>query len=478
MSAKFKQVIYAGQKLVDESGGGGGNYQEKSVSFTPTESQQTEQVKPDSGYDALSKVNVTVGAISPTYVGSEVPTQAAQTIHPSTTDQTITSGKYLTGAQTIKAVTTTNLTAANIVSGVTVEIGDSDDSDCVASVTGTASGGGEVAPNDVNFYDYDGTLLYSYSAADFANLSALPANPTHTGLTAQGWNWTLFDAKTYVASYGMLDIGQMYITDDGNTRIYISILDISKQFTIRCYKDANGTATINWGDGNTESITRVTNGNITHSYATPGDYKIVISVTEGKIYFAGSSSSNMFGSTSYVENETRAYKIELGSNIGSFIQACYKCYGLQTINIPKYLTSFGTNSFNGCNKLKAVVIPDDCTVISASMFSSCYSLKKVLIPKTITSIDKSAFSNSQIPKRIIIPQGVTSIGNSALNTNSPSGPTVIIVTPTDPPELGTSFIATSSMTEFYIYVPNGSLTDYQSETNWSDYASYMVEMHA
>lgn len=73
---------------------------------------------------------------------SQLTTQTAQTIHPSTSDQTIASGRYLSGAQTIKAVTLSNLTAANIKSGVTVTVGDSTDSDCVASVTGTYSGGG------------------------------------------------------------------------------------------------------------------------------------------------------------------------------------------------------------------------------------------------------------------------------------------------------------------------------------------------
>ena len=68
---------------------------------------------------------------------SQISVQAAQTIHPSTTDQTISSGKYLTGAQTIKAVTVSGLTAANIKSGVTVKIGDSTDDDCVTSVAGS-----------------------------------------------------------------------------------------------------------------------------------------------------------------------------------------------------------------------------------------------------------------------------------------------------------------------------------------------------
>lgn len=94
---------------------------------------------------------------------ASVPTQAAQTIHPSTSDQTISSGTYLTGAQTIKGVTLTNLSAANIVSGVTVKIGDSTDDDCVASVTGTASAGGYIDVTDTT--DSHGGTIRSISTA-------------------------------------------------------------------------------------------------------------------------------------------------------------------------------------------------------------------------------------------------------------------------------------------------------------------------
>ena len=73
--------------------------------------------------------------------------QAAQTIYPSASDQTISSGRYLTGNQTIKAVTTSNLTADNIKQGVTVTVGDSADADRILSVTGTYSGGGGGGPS-------------------------------------------------------------------------------------------------------------------------------------------------------------------------------------------------------------------------------------------------------------------------------------------------------------------------------------------
>ena len=64
--------------------------------------------------------------------------KSAATYRPSTSAQTINSNQYLAGAQTIEAVTTSNLAASNIVAGVTVKVGTTSDDDSIASVTGTA----------------------------------------------------------------------------------------------------------------------------------------------------------------------------------------------------------------------------------------------------------------------------------------------------------------------------------------------------
>ena len=76
------------------------------------------------------------GADGTPYTGN-MTEKAAASYNPSSSDQTINANQYLTGAQTINAVTTTNLTASNIANGVTVKVGCSADNDSVTSVTGT-----------------------------------------------------------------------------------------------------------------------------------------------------------------------------------------------------------------------------------------------------------------------------------------------------------------------------------------------------
>ena len=118
-----------GSTQVDMQGGfvtggaSGASLQSKTVS--PSESAQ--KIKADNGYDGLSQV--TVNAVSRTYVGSGVTKKSAATYTPGTSDQNIASGQYLNGTQTIKG--DSNLTAANIKSGVSI-----------FGVTGTYAGGG------------------------------------------------------------------------------------------------------------------------------------------------------------------------------------------------------------------------------------------------------------------------------------------------------------------------------------------------
>lgn len=141
--------------------GGGTTPTLQSKTVTPSTSQQT--ITPDNSYDGLSSVTVEAmpsGTLNAPTVNSsglitaqigtsgylasgtkttkQLTTQAAQTITPGTADQTIASGKYLTGTQTIKG--DANLVANNIKSGVSI-FGVS------GSYTGSGSSGGSSTNN-------------------------------------------------------------------------------------------------------------------------------------------------------------------------------------------------------------------------------------------------------------------------------------------------------------------------------------------
>ena len=274
---------------------------------------------------------------------------------------------------------------------------------------------------EVNFLDYDGTILYSYTAAKFAALSSMPANPTHDGLTAQGWNWSLANAKAYVAKYGNLNIGQMYITDDGKTRIYIHLEEGRTSPVLSVCP--NGTVDIDWGDGTTHdtltgSDTSTAVYTSAHSYAAPGDYVIQLTVT-GSMGF-GSNGPLIYASKS--DNRDYVYKnaiqkVELGSGVTSIGNYAFnECYSLSSITIPDSVTSIGAGAFGSCGSLSSITIPNGVTSIGAGAFGSCYSLSSITIPDGVTSIGAGAFSACGSLSSITIPNGVTSIGEAAFGS--------------------------------------------------------------
>lgn len=69
--------------------------------------------------------------------GPTATSKAATTYNTSTSDQTIEAGVYTTGVQTIKAVKTSGISAANVKKGVTVTVGDANSATRIANVAGT-----------------------------------------------------------------------------------------------------------------------------------------------------------------------------------------------------------------------------------------------------------------------------------------------------------------------------------------------------
>ena len=251
-----------------------------------------------------------------------------------------------------------------------------------------SSGGGgslpSASPKEVNFYDYDGTVLHSYTVAEAASLTELPSLPEHDGLICQGWNWTLDDIK---AMGRAVNVGAMYITDDGKTRIYITLHDGRTSPMLGCCP--NGTVTVDWGDGTepdvlTGTSTSTVKWTPNHEYAAPGDYVITLTV-DGEMGFYGSSSSDQYSGILRYESgadaRNRTYqnavqRVEIGSGVTSIGSYAFQyCYSLASITIPDGVTSIGVYAFNYCYSLASITIPDGVTSIGNRAFCYCYGVR-------------------------------------------------------------------------------------------------------
>ena len=281
----------------------------------------------------------------------------------------------------------------------------------------------------VYFFDYDGIEIASYTGSEFSRLSALPANPTHTGITSQGWNWTKSQIESQLTAYPdvPINVGQMYTTSSTNTEIDITFID-SERIAPYLSICVNGTVDIDWGDGSygdTVTGSSLTyNKFIQHVYAAVGDYTISISADSGSYFTFYGGTNNYYtvltrkATTSTSANTNSAYSscirnIRLGSGITSVGNYAFQnCYNLESITIPSSVTSIGTYAFQNCYNLCSITIPSSVTSIGDYAFYSCYSLAPINIPSGVTSIGNNAFSSCYKLESITIPVGVTSIGNS------------------------------------------------------------------
>ena len=394
-------------------------------------------------------------------------------------------------------------------------------------------------PKDVDIIDYDGRLLYSYTAEEFLELSALPANPTNPGLVAQGWNWTLADAKAFVGQYGALVIGQSYTTDDGTTKIYVTIpgdfARLRRGFILCINLDTTNysgtTYTVDWGDNTDIDVVTTGTQTPTHYYESPGKYVIRINVVYGKINLGYYGANHGLCYNSFPEKIT-VDKVEIGDGAQAFArQAFIDLIHMKSVSIPITCTGIdqttSSTMFNSY-KLTGLVFPTGFVGRDKMMFSSgtspslkyvslpksttrfmmeayprnlrkfimysqepttithsgmhlydCTSLTHFIVPGTYTTINGDTCRSSYI-KKLIIPATVTSIAANAFAYNGMLEE--IHLLPTTPPTLAniSAFNSQNSDTNtciFYVpYSANHSILEaYQTATNWSTFASKMQE---
>lgn len=201
--------------------------QTKTATYTPTESQQTETITADSGYDGLSAVNVTVNAIPTGTTGIPTATKGTVINHairvtPSVTNTT----GYITGGT--KTGTAVTVSASELVSG---------------SVTKTANG-----------------------TYDVTNLAQLVVNVSGGGGTSKNWQFVHGTART--TSSSLTAIGaEMTVSKTGTYDVYWSGLRTTTSATYvygtQLFIDGSGYGTQNTTWSNHVQDNHLTNVSLT-----------------------------------------------------------------------------------------------------------------------------------------------------------------------------------------------------------------------
>ena len=411
--------------------------------------------------------------------------------------------------------------------GVSTQYLPSEMADAIESIP-SGGGGGAVEKKDVNFYDYDGTLLYSYTAAEALALGAMPDLPDHEGLRGDTWNYNLGQMQAYVNDYKKMDIGAMYVpTDNAMHLTWEAATTDDLEAALNLSGTVSNAVSVDWGDGSpVETWAGTSLQRKTHTYSAVGTYEVKVMCSSGNIvlssYIYGAKKViGSDGSTGTVNNNRvcRYTKVIIPSVVTSIGNNCfYDCPSLRYILIPPSVTSLGSTCFYNNSSLQSVVIPSSVTSLGNGCFSTCPSLQLVIIPSSVTSLGTNCFNNNSSLKSVIIPSSVTSLGANCFNTclslqsvmipssvttlggscffNCPSLQSVII--PSSVTSLGGSCFGTcQSLFKYHfisstpptlastnsltvgngttIYVPAGYLTDYQTANIWSTWGGKMAE---
>lgn len=311
----------------------------------------------------------------------------------------------------------------------------------------------------VNYYDYNGDLLYVYTPQEFLALSAHPSQPAHTGLVADGWNWSLSDAQTFIRNTcDCLNIGGLYNTSDGRTEIYLTLDRENEYYNRGVYFRAKRTSTsysltFDWGDG----TSLVRNSGINASFTNLSNWKTYesagskcIKISASNVVYAIGNNSSYTGIFGYAYTQNRWViatldKVHLGDNTqitgsnfsrwGSFVKevsisnedytnldkgineyAFYCNTFLTGIVLPEGITTFGNHVFSSDFSLKCICLPKTAgTTCGNYCFNSVTNIDSLIIAATCTSLGTYTFNGCRNLRRVFVNGTITSIPNYTFN---------------------------------------------------------------
>ena len=127
-------------------------------------------------------------------------------------------------------------------------------------------------------------------------------------------------------------------------------------------------------------------------------------------------------------------------------------------------------SFQNCTALTSVILPPTVTTIEYEAFMNCGLTGTLTLPETVTTVEQDAFRECRGLTGLVIGSGVTSIGSLAFYNCT--GLESITIEAVNPPALGTYNPFNRVPEDIPVYVPCGSVADYQTYNNGAPWGGF------
>ena len=163
----------------------------------------------------------------------------------------------------------------------------------------------------------------------------------------------------------------------------------------------------------------------------------------------------------------------LVTEIGHF--AFEGCSGLTSITIPNSVTEIGGGAFGSCTGLTSVTIPSSVKKISNFTFYYCSGLTEITIPNAVTEIGERAFEGCSGLTSVNIPNLVTSIGNDAFYGCTKMRSIYSKIEEPENVSYGSDIFGGISKNYCKLYVPAGTVDDYQFTAPWNEFLNIIEE---
>ena len=242
--------------------------------------------------------------------------------------------------------------------------------------------------------------------------------------------------------------------------------------------------TVDWGDESPTSSAHSQSVNtlvFNHEYYVDGEYTITITGATG-IY-------NHF--LEYMENVVEVIipnnitslpncvldgcinleKVTLPNGISTIGTNFARYTNIDKLILPESLTSIGVYFLHGSN-LEEVILPYGISEIPDDSFGFMSELTNIRIPNSVTTIGDAVLFNCDNLPYIEIPKSVETIGEDFLS-GCDSNPLILKFKSETPPSMGAYLL--SSVQNYTIHVPEGSIMNYVNESGYPSNQSKYVE---